>query len=277
MVTRLPAPTPDAQALIDAVIAERQNGVHATFFNLIHQEWKIRVEQYGSESGDPTILTPWTAVTGRTKTLQNLYLCAKAGDAQKAILDGLRDRTLQICPSCGENGNPGTLDHYLPKTVYPEFAILPLNLVPMCDTCQGAKKAKTITEQNLRMFLHPYFDEFADLQLVTLTIVAPFTSPTCVLTPSLQLPPDQEALVARHLHELRINERCTHQFRNQYRRMLRRVESVQSADIEAALRHFARMANLLSINSWEHVFYDGVLTNADLMEFLRGKVFPPLL
>lgn len=38
------------------------------------------------------------------------------------------------CPYCGQQVVK-TLDHYLPKTLYPTYAITPYNLVPSCEAC----------------------------------------------------------------------------------------------------------------------------------------------
>jgi 5-methylcytosine-specific restriction endonuclease McrA len=60
------------------------------------------------------------------------------------------------CPFCGL-GYASTLDHYLPKTKYPQLSVLPLNLVPSCKDCNTGKStaiATTAEEQSL----HPYFD-----------------------------------------------------------------------------------------------------------------------
>ncbi|WP_245558798.1 HNH endonuclease, partial [Arhodomonas aquaeolei] len=42
------------------------------------------------------------------------------------------------CPLCG-HGQASTLDHYLPKSRYPQLAVVPLNLVPCCKDCNTGK------------------------------------------------------------------------------------------------------------------------------------------
>jgi hypothetical protein len=62
------------------------------------------------------------------------------------------------CPLCAQ-GHVRTLDHYLPKSLYPSLAVTPLNLVPACSDCNKAKMSqapKSAGEQPL----HPYFDNF---------------------------------------------------------------------------------------------------------------------
>jgi hypothetical protein len=61
-----------------------------------------------------------------------------------------------ICPFCGLT-EVTHLDHYLAKTQYPQYSVLPINLVPACSICntiKGSKVALTFDEQ----VLHPYFD-----------------------------------------------------------------------------------------------------------------------
>ena len=64
------------------------------------------------------------------------------------------------CPHCGLS-EPETIDHYLPKDIFPEFSILPINLVPMCGRCNNIKNTDWKVKNN-RNSIHFYFDEFID-------------------------------------------------------------------------------------------------------------------
>ena len=44
------------------------------------------------------------------------------------------------CPFCGV-GIVSTLDHYLPKTKYPTYALTPVNLIACCADCNKNKKS----------------------------------------------------------------------------------------------------------------------------------------
>lgn len=51
-----------------------------------------------------------------------------------------------------------TLDHYLPKDPYPEFCVLPINLIPCCSG-SGCNKSRDFKDQaGARALVHPYFD-----------------------------------------------------------------------------------------------------------------------
>ena len=74
----------------------------------------------------------------------------------------LKRSSVARCPFCGINES-STLDHYLPKEQYPEFAVFPENLVPSCAVCNTRKRDRILDEgTNVRMFLHPCYDLIPD-------------------------------------------------------------------------------------------------------------------
>lgn len=76
----------------------------------------------------------------------------------------------EICLYCGFRDST-TLDHYLSKSVYPNYAILPINLVPCCDNCNRAKS--NYDDNNLEeyeYFLHPYFDDYNNIRWLNGTL-----------------------------------------------------------------------------------------------------------
>lgn len=277
---RLDRPDIEDDSLIDSVVAERQNGKNAGYFNLVSEEWKARSKTYIDAAGNPEIIKPWPGIEPHKKKFQNLYLSPKEGSTQKPILDGLRSRTLQLCPACGEDGTPNTLDHYLPKEIFPELSITPANLFPMCDICQGEKGTKTVNSKNERLFIHPYFDEFTDRQIVVLEIGKPFEAPVnIIIKPHPELDATDSKLVFRHLIELGIDKRYHRFFRDEHMRLLRLTNNMRDKgqDIRQNLELFREYALHKSINSWGHVFYTGVLENNDLMTYLESGQLPKLL
>src|ERR1700722_2450102 len=102
-------------------------------------------------------------------TSSYIYLGKARPEWRGAILANNKGGT---CPLCTV-GRVSTLDHYLPQGSFPEFAILPLNLVPACSVCQSNKR-QLYREADEPMFLHLYFDDlplderylFADVDVV---------------------------------------------------------------------------------------------------------------
>ena len=68
------------------------------------------------------------------------------------------------CPFCAQR-DVRTLDHYLPKGTFPEFAVFPMNLVPCCFDCNHSKLDHAPVGFSDQIF-HPYFDDWDDVQVI---------------------------------------------------------------------------------------------------------------
>jgi len=68
-------------------------------------------------------------------------------------------RKLGFCPYCSANSIKD-MDHFLPQNLsngFPEFSILPINLVPACPYCNEAKLA-IVSSLPEEQFVHPYYE-----------------------------------------------------------------------------------------------------------------------
>lgn len=279
MVMTLSLPTVDCVQLASDVVAERADGVNAAFFNDIQQEWCLRIQQYIDAAGSPPAVSTSTAIQVKKKSFLNLYASPAANSAQGQMLQTMRKHDLTICPSCGELGRPNTLDHYLPKDIYPHFCVTPVNLFPMCDACQLEKGTKVGNVQSPRFFIHPHFDTFIAEQVLRLDIYAPYDTPTFALRIVEGLDPISEHLLQCHVRELEIERRYASFFRNQHRRLLRLVGAMRKAgqDVEQTLTTFTQGATEPSLNSWDHVFYSSVIGNPALINYLTNAQLPEYL
>lgn len=66
------------------------------------------------------------------------------------------------CPICGI-GQVSTLDHYLAKSLYPTYAVTPVNLIPTCKDCNHTKLDYEITSIESALF-HPYYDNIDNVE-----------------------------------------------------------------------------------------------------------------
>lgn len=277
MVTRLPLPQPCSVALVDQIVEERANGIHAAWFNGLADEWRTRVEAYIAARGNPEVLPTWDAIMENRKRFLNLYNSPAPHSVQAPILASLRERKLQYCPSCGEEGTPNTLDHYLPKDGYPHFAITPANLVPMCDICQQIKGVEVLDAEGRRIYLHPYFDEFLAAQVLRLVIGRPYETPEhFVLEPNLDLPEDLSAMTQRHIDGLQLVRRYGHFFRDSYIRLLKLARQARSTgqDIPSLIGMFRAFHAASAANVWPHIFYAAVAEDDDLLDYLAHGDLP---
>ncbi|MBJ2234958.1 hypothetical protein JFT61_09025 [Pseudomonas fluorescens] len=92
----------------------------------------------------------------------------------------LRSVQLGSCPMCG-NSTLGTVEHYLPKTPFPEFSVLSWNLVPSCNICNQKRGSKHVNGIKHHL-LHPIFDR---LLLEKLKLLTCFDNSTAVTQYSL--------------------------------------------------------------------------------------------
>lgn len=63
------------------------------------------------------------------------------------------------CPFCGDIGQTKNLDHFLPKAHFPEFSVMPLNLVPSCRDCNMGEKGQNYATREDEQTIHPYVDK----------------------------------------------------------------------------------------------------------------------
>jgi 5-methylcytosine-specific restriction endonuclease McrA len=83
---------------------------------------------------------------------------ARRGSVGRPIYDQLQAAAPQgRCPLCAQR-TVSTLDHHLPKTLFPSLAVAPINLVPACLECNKAKH-DSVPRSALEQTLHPYFDD----------------------------------------------------------------------------------------------------------------------
>ncbi|WP_279152654.1 hypothetical protein [Photobacterium iliopiscarium] len=281
MVLKLNIPdlVEDELAFIDEIVSERTQEPNKTYFTAFRLIWKDRVTEYETNQGNPELINESTEVDSKNKFI-NLYGTKVDTMYQKLIIDQLRERKLQICPACGEDGTPNTLDHYLPKDLYPEFSILSKNLFPMCDICQGKKSTKVLSPTQKRIFLHPYYDNFLNNQVINLCIEKPFNAPESFsLEVAEGIDIQSRNIVMRHIKEIEFTGRYSKFFKDEYFRLLRIVKMMRDNghNIEQQIDSFMAMAKDKSINSWGHIFYSGVRSNPELMDYLKSGDLSPHL
>lgn len=273
---RLPLPAACSIAIIGKIVAERQSGKNASFFSSIELEWCDRVREYLNYAGSPEYIQAWPEIDCRRNTFHNLYNSAGPGSAHGDAIEPIRNHDLDICPACGEFGAPNTLDHYLPKGKFPHFSIVPANLVPMCDACQGKKLEKTGDLETPRFFIHPYFDTFSIPRVVDLIIWGNYEVPTFELRPHPRLQEEEASLVATHLRELNIPGRYIRFFRNENRRLIKNVTKMRKSGqhIRETIEGFLDGFSDPIPNSWQYIFYTGVLNNDNYIRYLEAGELP---
>lgn len=86
----------------------------------------------------------------------------------RSIYENLLASTNEKCPFCGDIGHPRNLDHFLPLAHFPQFSVMPINLIPACRDCNMGEKGDDFALNASDQILHPYLDRdlFFDQQWV---------------------------------------------------------------------------------------------------------------
>jgi 5-methylcytosine-specific restriction endonuclease McrA len=147
-------------SIADESLRSRLNHVSANIADAANEyKQKAQAEQLytippNNSRNDDIVLG---AVTKKElKDVYNLQMVRRSKPARKIYDLLLSQAPFGLCPFCGF-GHATTLDHYLPKTKYPQLSVLPLNLVPCCKDCNTGKRT-TIAVTAQEQSLHPYFD-----------------------------------------------------------------------------------------------------------------------
>ncbi|MCA8323801.1 HNH endonuclease [Burkholderia cepacia] len=175
------------------------------------------------------------------------------------------------CPYCGI-GEPRTLDHYLPKETYPEFSILPVNLIPICNVCNTSYKGKKfLSAAGRRMFMHSYYDAFPVFDFLSVKVDV---NAKIELKFSSCADPANAAfsqLFARHFVELGLGERFIKKSAaeiSRKRSSLRRFYA--GGNFKKVSRELQREADdlrsTLSGNHWKVALYDGLAKSKDFCD-----------
>ncbi|SGZ08097.1 HNH nuclease [Moritella viscosa] len=90
--------------------------------------------------------------------LYSQYIVPDSTPARAEIYDVIMNAANEECPFCGGIGIPKNLDHFLPKAHFPQYSLLPLNLVPSCETCNMGEKGVAYAACAEEQFIHPYLD-----------------------------------------------------------------------------------------------------------------------
>lgn len=165
------------------------------------------------------------------------------------------------CPFC-DHRNISTLDHILPKTHYPIFAVTPVNLVGCCADCNRVKLDAVPTSPS-DMVLHPYFDEVTDRQWLVANVVERI--PAALTFHVIEVDEWDDVLNARIAHQFDLLG-LAHLYSSQAARettdirqnLQRHFDSGGPNAVRIELEYQWRSRQANRINSWQTATYEAL-------------------
>lgn len=194
-------------------------------------------------------------------SVYNQRMAGKRGPG-RAIYDAIKllpkgDR----CPFCDQR-NISTLDHILPKTLYPSLTVTPNNLVGACMECNKAKLDFAPNTQE-EVILHPYFDNItADRWLVAQVV----QQNPCAIVFDIHRPPSwddvTEARARRQFNFFRLPYLYSSEAAREIANIRHNLQTHFRTGGAATVRHElicqwqSRRAN--RVNSWQTAMYHAI-------------------
>jgi len=148
----------------------RRSGASRPYLDSLADRVKAAYATYEERSRKPTADSALKLTREQAELLRKNYNLLSAGRP----FNHIRDELLALaanrkCPMCGQR-EVAALDHYLPKAIFPEFSALCRNLVPVCPYC-NQKKGDKLGDHLGRRFLHAYYDQLPDMELLVAEVV----------------------------------------------------------------------------------------------------------
>lgn len=129
---------------------------------------------------DPPVVNDLTK--SELKKIYETYFRPEEKPARE-IYDHLLNAANDRCPYCGGIGRPRNLDHYLPVAHFPQFSVLPKNLVPACRDCNMDGDADEYAQTPEDQIIQPYVDHdrfFSEQWIFANCLVDNFGQPTVI-------------------------------------------------------------------------------------------------
>ncbi len=209
------------------------------------EQIRARIEKYIECRGNPEkigvspFLPRWKKVKGKKKEARKrivpavgelLFRRYKSGQAaDREVYKRVAEVAVGYCPYCGlsirpkPHGKNADRDHVLPRSKYPEFSVLRVNLVLSCDDCNDCMKAGVLNEGGQWLFVHPYFDDFLNSRVLKVNLAS--GSGVAVLSFEISvLDPEQTehaGRLGRHFEALDLNTRYVAEVREAVKRTVR--------------------------------------------------------
>ena len=167
------------------------------------------------------------------------------------------------CPLCSVR-EVDTLDHYLPKSKYPIYAVTPINLIPSCFKCNKGKFISFPTKSE-EQTLNPYYDNIESEEWINAEVLqtSPISFRYFVNSPILWNQPLKDR-VSNHFDSYHINELFSSHANEELRGVKKQLENLYNDNPSLLVSHLqdSYISRIeLGMNSWQALMYKALLND----------------
>lgn len=176
------------------------------------------------------------------------------------------------CPLCSVR-EVSTLDHYLPKALYPALAVTPVNLIPSCSDCNKTKKS-SFPNNSVEQTLHPYFDNLETESWIKAEVInySPISFHFYVDCPS-QWTQLQKDRAKNHFKVFNLNYLFMSNANEEIRGAIDQLQNLYIKKptllIDQLRDSYESKKNRLGINAWQTVMYFSLYNDE---RFITGEI-----
>lgn len=244
-------------------------------WNDYRERWLSAANAYREAGGNPWKVIPAKFTAAEKKLLYNLYDNRRSGGPIRRIRRP--SGGFPSCPMCGSSGGR-SLDHALPRAIYPEFSIVPENLVPACTICNSDEKGSEFKgHASPERMIHPYYDIWASAPIWQVEFGADLEAVAFQAVPTPGLPEAQISIIKFHLSNVLGTEweESSRRFWGSLPQLIRRRlgPSITQGRIKDELEF--RLEDEIfekGVNSWVPAFLRGLLNDPRIPKHLADRI-----
>lgn len=244
---------------------------------LISNQILGRYRQYLNAKGNPHSIAIDPAFDAYKDELIDVY---SSPPVSFDFIDKLRGELEGACPMCGRDGL-GTLDHYLPKSIFSEFSFLSWNLIPACNRCNNPRQTMYIGT-NPERAIHPYYDTFLAERIFTIEFdPSPNWDIPLIKPVSFNLLGNDKSIFDWHIENIIKPSGIKKYLDNQWSVLCGKPnlflgDNNDPFAVRAELERLEKIeeAKALTPNGWMSAFYHGLARDPEAIDHLAGLINP---
>jgi hypothetical protein len=178
----------------------------------------------------------------------------------KILVKSKRDK----CCFCSYE-EPTEIDHFLPKSIFSEFSILPFNLLPVCHRCNKLKSGKFYKDIR-KTYIHAYYENYGDITWLKANVTYEIgNAPTVNYYICDQLHKSSPELATRiqfQFNKLELDDRYSQQAATEISEIAHRIRRVFEEggedNVKKYLKEDAASKESCNRNSWQSALYNSL-------------------